>query len=153
MDRTASALAALLIAASAGMPAWAARAQYDFNPGWKLMVGDPAGAHQPGFDDRAWKRVMLPRAWNEDDAYARDIIDHSTGIAWYRKRFSIKDRAPGQKAFIEFEGAPGGRGVRQRPPHRPTRERGDGLRLRHRRRAGRGRERGGGAYRKPLGLP
>lgn len=105
MDRTASALAALLIAASAGTPAWAARAEYDFNPGWKLMVGDPAGAHQPAFDDGAWKQVTLPRAWNEDDAYARDIVDHSTGIAWYRKRFTVKDRAPGQKVFIEFEGA------------------------------------------------
>lgn len=105
MDRTALALAALLIAAPAGTPAWAARSQYDFNPGWKLTVGDPAGAHQPGFDDGVWKKVTLPRAWNEDDAYARDIVDHSTGIAWYRKRFTIKDRMPGQKVFIEFEGA------------------------------------------------
>ncbi|RNF30793.1 beta-galactosidase, partial [Massilia aurea] len=105
MDSTALALAVLLAAASAATPAWAARAQYDFNPGWKLTVGDPAGAHLPGFDDGAWKPVTLPRAWNEDDAYARDIVDHSTGIAWYRKRFTIEDRAPGQKVFIEFEGA------------------------------------------------
>ncbi len=69
------------------------------------MVGDPAGAQAPGFDDGAWKPVTLPRAWNEIDAYARDIVDHSTGIAWYRKRFTIKDHKPGQKVFIEFEGA------------------------------------------------
>ena len=105
MDRTVLALATLWAAASAATPARAARAQYDFNPGWKLMVGDPAGAHQPGFDDGAWKPVTLRRAWNEDDAYARDIVDHSTRIAWYRKRFTIEDRAPGQKVFIEFEGA------------------------------------------------
>jgi hypothetical protein len=95
-------LAALVAAAPA---AHAARAEYDFNPGWKLHVGDPAGAAEPGFDDAAWKAVSLPRAWNEDDAFAKDIVDHSTGVAWYRKRFTLKDFKPGQKVFLEFEGA------------------------------------------------
>ena len=94
-------LAALLASA----PALAERAQYDFNPGWKLLVGDPPGAAQPAFDDAAWKPVTLPRAWNEDDAFAKDIVDHSTGVAWYRKRFTLKDLKPGQKVFLEFEGA------------------------------------------------
>ncbi|RZA33485.1 MAG: DUF4982 domain-containing protein [Lysobacteraceae bacterium] len=89
----------------ASTPALAERAQYDFNPGWKLLVGDPAGAAQPTFDDAAWKPVTLPRAWNEDDAFAKDIVDHSTGVAWYRKRFTIKSLKPGQKVFLEFEGA------------------------------------------------
>ncbi|WP_313032871.1 glycoside hydrolase family 2 protein [Massilia alkalitolerans] len=101
LQLSAFALAAFFAAA----PAHADRAQYDFNPGWKLMVGDPAGASQAGFDDRAWKPVTLPRAWNEDDAFAKDIVDHSTGVAWYRKRFSVKDLKPGQKVFLEFEGA------------------------------------------------
>ncbi|CAN7468317.1 glycoside hydrolase family 2 protein [Massilia sp. LjRoot122] len=94
-------LAALLASA----PALAERAQYDFNPGWKLLVGDPPGAAQPSFDDDAWKPVTLPRAWNEDDAFAKDIVDHSLGVAWYRKRFTLKDLKPGQKVFLEFEGA------------------------------------------------
>ena len=98
---SAFALAALVAAA----PACAERAQYDFNPGWKLMVGDPAGAAQPSFDDAGWKAVSLPRAWNEDDAFAKDIVDHSTGVAWYRKRFKLADLKPGQKVFLEFEGA------------------------------------------------
>lgn len=102
---SALALAWLLAALLAAAPAWAARAQYDFNPGWKLLVGDPPGAASPGFDDKLWKPVTLPRAWNEDDAFARDIVDHSTGIAWYRKRFTIPDLAPGARVFLEFEGA------------------------------------------------
>ncbi len=101
LSLSAFALAAFFAAA----PAHAERAQYDFNPGWKLMVGDPAGASQAGFDDKAWKPVTLPRAWNEDDAFAKDIVDHSTGVAWYRKRFRVKDLKPGQKVFLEFEGA------------------------------------------------
>jgi beta-galactosidase len=96
-------LAGLL--AAAAFPAHAGRALHDFNPGWKLLVGDPADAAQPGFDDSAWKAVTLPRAWNEDDAFAKDITEHATGVAWYRKHFKLPDLKPGQKVFIEFEGA------------------------------------------------
>ncbi|MET0320193.1 MAG: sugar-binding domain-containing protein [Duganella sp.] len=86
-------------------PAHAARQTYNFNPGWRLAVADPAEAATVGFDDSRWQRVTLPRAWNEDDAFGRDIVDHATGIAWYRKRFSLPAQARGQKVFLEFEGA------------------------------------------------
>ncbi|HEX8071108.1 MAG TPA: DUF4982 domain-containing protein [Pyrinomonadaceae bacterium] len=80
------------------------RAKYNFNSGWKLFVGDPAGAEAPGFDDAAWQDVTLPRAWNEDDAFRKDIKDLSTGVAWYRKRFVLPADAAGRKVFVEFEG-------------------------------------------------
>jgi beta-galactosidase len=80
------------------------RAKYNFNSGWKLFVGDPAGAEAPGFDDSAWKDVTLPRAWNEDDAFRKDIKDLSTGVAWYRKRFRLPAGSAGMKVFLEFEG-------------------------------------------------
>jgi len=96
---------ALACAFFAATPARADRAQYDFNPGWKLHVGDPKEAAQASFDDKAWKAVTLPRAWNEDDAFGKDIVDHSTGVAWYRKHFALPNLRPGQKVFIEFEGA------------------------------------------------
>ncbi|HLM56342.1 MAG TPA: DUF4982 domain-containing protein [Pyrinomonadaceae bacterium] len=79
------------------------RAEYNFNSGWKLFVGDAKGAEEPGFDDSAWKDVTLPRAWNEDDAFRKDIKDLSTGVVWYRKRFRLPD-AEGRKVFLEFEG-------------------------------------------------
>jgi beta-galactosidase len=96
---------ALACAFLAAAPARADRLQYDFNPGWKLHVGDPKDAAQASFDDKAWKAVTLPRAWNEDDAFGKDIVDHSTGVAWYRKHFALPNLRPGQKVFIEFEGA------------------------------------------------
>ena len=95
----------LICAFLAAMPVQAERLQYDFNPGWKLYVGDPKDAAQPAFDDGAWKAVTLPRAWNEDDAFRKDIVDHTTGIAWYRKHFALPTRAAGGKVFLEFEGA------------------------------------------------
>lgn len=98
-------LLAVALAAGCALPAHATRSVYNFNPGWRLAVADDAAAAQPAFDDAAWKRVTLPRAWNEDDAFAKDIVDHSTGIAWYRKRFTLPAAAQGRKVFIEFEGA------------------------------------------------
>ncbi|TWI69523.1 glycosyl hydrolase family 2 [Pseudoduganella lurida] len=100
---------AALLACATGMlvalPAHAERTVYNFNPGWRLAVADTPQAAQAAFDDAKWQRVTLPRAWNEDDAFRKDIVDHSTGIAWYRKHFTLPKGAAGGKVFIEFEGA------------------------------------------------
>ncbi|MDT5272623.1 MAG: beta-galactosidase [Acidobacteriota bacterium] len=80
------------------------RVKYNFNSGWKLFVGDPAGAEAPGFDDSSWKDVTTPHAWNEDDAFKKDIKDLSTGVAWYRKRFRLPAGSADAKVFLEFEG-------------------------------------------------
>ena len=82
----------------------APRAIYNFNPGWKLFVGDPTNAAAPGFDDSAWKPVTLPHAWNEDSAFKVSIHDLPTGIAWYRKHFKLPPDAAGRKVFLEFQG-------------------------------------------------
>lgn len=87
-------------AASAGEP----RATYDFNPSWKLHVGDPEGAQDAGFDDSGWKAVTLPHAWNEDDAFKKAINRVATGIAWYRKSFKLPADSAGKKVYLEFEG-------------------------------------------------
>lgn len=80
------------------------RLTLNFNPGWRLFVGDPAGAEQPDFDDSGWEPVTLPRAWNEDDAFRLAIHDHRTGVAWYRKRFVLPPDTASRKVFVEFEG-------------------------------------------------
>ncbi|TDH29080.1 glycoside hydrolase family 2 protein [Segetibacter sp. 3557_3] len=85
-------------------PGRAQRVKYNFNPGWKVFVGDAKGLEQPGADDASWKKVTLPWAWNEDEAFRKDIVDLSTGIAWYRKCFKLPASAKGQKIFLEFEG-------------------------------------------------
>lgn len=82
----------------------ASRATYNFNPGWKLLVGDSKGAATPTFDDAEWKPVTLPHAWNEDSAFKVAIADLPTGIAWYRKHFKLPAGSGGKKVFLEFEG-------------------------------------------------
>lgn len=93
------------VAANAAAALESARTTYNFNLGWRMSAGDAPAAAQPTFDDSGWKAVSLPRAWNEDDAFSRDIVDHSTGIAWYRKHFTLPKKAGTHKVFLEFEGA------------------------------------------------
>jgi beta-galactosidase len=89
---------------SSAFSAPAPRELYNFNSGWKLLIGDPAGAEASDFDDKQWKDVTLPHAWNEDAAFKVSIAEHPTRIAWYRKHFKLSADAAGRKVFLEFEG-------------------------------------------------
>jgi beta-galactosidase len=82
----------------------APRLKYNFNPDWRVQVGDAAGAEAPGFDDANWGRHTLPWAWNEEEAFKKDIKDLSTGVAWYRKHFRLPATTANHKVFLEFEG-------------------------------------------------
>ncbi len=76
----------------------AQRTKYNFNSDWNVHTGDDSAS------STTWKKVTLPYAWNEDEAFKKDIADLSTGIAWYRKSFTLPASAADQKIFIEFEG-------------------------------------------------
>jgi len=104
-------LAALLF--SVGAPALAhdasqvvasPRATWNLNPGWRMAMGEQPGAERDGFDDRGWTEVTLPHAFNEKEAFARDIKKLSTGITWYRKRIVLPARPADGRALLEFEG-------------------------------------------------
>ena len=83
---------------------FAQRQKLNFNSDWKVWIGDTSTASEATFKDDSWKKVTLPYAWNEDDAFQKDIADLRTGIAWYRKHFKLPSTAQGQKIFLEFEG-------------------------------------------------
>ena len=80
------------------------RVKFNFNSQWKVLVDDPNGAQAVDFNDAAWKQVTLPYAWNEDEAFKKDIHNLTTGIAWYRKHFKIPAEFADRKVFLEFEG-------------------------------------------------
>lgn len=80
------------------------RTKYNFNSDWKVFVGDVSGAEVSDFKDADWKKVTTPYAWNEDEAFKKDIKDLSTGIAWYRKHFKLPASTNEKKIFLEFEG-------------------------------------------------
>ncbi|MBN1796531.1 MAG: DUF4982 domain-containing protein [Sedimentisphaerales bacterium] len=90
--------------AAAYEPSDTHRIKYNFNPGWKFLIGDPNGAERIDFDDSKWENITTPRAFNEDDAFKKHIHNLSTGIAWYRKHFKVPAEHKGRKVFLEFEG-------------------------------------------------
>ncbi len=77
-----------------------ARETYNFNSDWVIdyTVTDT-------LKSLGTKRVTLPHAWNEDDAYRVPIAQMSTGKVRYVKRFKLPESAVGKKVFVEFEGA------------------------------------------------
>jgi beta-galactosidase len=101
-------LTALTLAAP---PAAAQRQRLSMDPGWRFTLGDPQGAQQAAFDDRAWRRLDLPHDWSIEGTPSQDAPAGGrggyfpTGIGWYRKAFRLPAGAAGHEAWLEFDGA------------------------------------------------
>ncbi|MBQ1938987.1 MAG: DUF4982 domain-containing protein, partial [Alistipes sp.] len=80
------------------------RQKYNFNAEWLLRVGDTPEAREVRYSDADWKRVTLPRPFNEDEAFRLDIHDLTDTIVWYRKHFRLPADSRQKKVFVEFEG-------------------------------------------------
>lgn len=91
----------LLLALGFGL---SARETYNFNPGWLLSIGDTPDAAEVKYDDSGWKKITLPHAFNEDEAFKVSIYELTDTVAWYRKHFKIPASDKGRKVFLEFEG-------------------------------------------------
>ncbi len=92
-----------LLAFSMFFPAQA-REHYNFNSDWRLSIGDTPQAANSTFDDSSWKKISLPHAFNEDEAFKVGIAQMTDTVAWYRKHFKVPASAKGKKVFLEFEG-------------------------------------------------
>jgi len=107
---TGSLACALAALAAAAIPAQGQRQRLSMDPGWRFTLGDPAGAEQPGFDDRQWRALDLPHDWSIEGTPAEDAPAGGrggyfpTGIGWYRKAFRLPAGAGGRAAWLEFDG-------------------------------------------------
>ena len=88
------------------------RLTYNFDPEWKFIKADPAGAQAMDFNDRAWGVVSLPHTYNDTDTFDdwslpghRGEQNQWSGRTWYRKPFIVPKSFEGRKIYIEFEGA------------------------------------------------
>lgn len=97
-------LFAIILFLALGYGTALARETYNFNSDWLLTIGDRDGADKPGYNDSEWKKVTLPHAFNEDEAFKVAIASMTDTVAWYRKHFRLPSSAKGKKIFIEFEG-------------------------------------------------
>lgn len=80
------------------------REKYNFNSRWCFHVGDKSNAQTVSFDDRSWRKITLPYAFNEDEAFKVAIDQLMDTVVWYRKHFKLPKSSKGRKIFLEFEG-------------------------------------------------
>lgn len=79
------------------------REKYNFNSQWLLHVGDIQGAEKNSFSDKDWKKVTLPHAFNEDEAFKVGIENMTDTISWYRKHFKLPKTAKGKKCLLSLK--------------------------------------------------
>ena len=88
----------------------AERLSLNFNPDWRFIKEDPAGAQAPDFDDHTWSSVSTPHTYNDVDTFDnwstpghRGEQIQWGGRTWYRKTFAAPSAWKDRKVFIEFE--------------------------------------------------
>ena len=82
------------------------RAVQNFNPGWRFLKADSAGAEKPDFDDSAWEVANLPHGLEILGENASGCRNYQ-GPAWYRKRFQAAPPVAGERTFLYFEAVMG----------------------------------------------
>jgi beta-galactosidase len=88
------------------------RLDLNFDPDWKFIKADPAGASNADFTARSWISVSLPHTYNDTDTFDdfslaghRGEQNQWGGRTWYRKTFSLPENYRGKKIYIEFQAA------------------------------------------------
>jgi beta-galactosidase len=87
-----------------------ARETFPFDAGWRFQQGDATGAEQITFDDSHWQRVSVPHDWSIAGPFAETNLTGGagaflpSGVAWYRKTFSLPKNEIGRRVFVEFDG-------------------------------------------------
>jgi beta-galactosidase len=82
------------------------RSVLDFNPGWRFLKTDAAGAERPDFDDSTWEAASLPHSLEVLGANESGGRNYQ-GPAWYRKRFQVAAPAAGGRVVVYFEAVMG----------------------------------------------
>lgn len=87
------------------------RRTLNLNPDWRFIREDVPAAETPEFDASQWQTVSCPHTWNDIDTFDNfGTAGHQgeselwTGVAWYRKEFTLPAADKGKRVFVEFEG-------------------------------------------------
>lgn len=83
----------------------AVRDKYNFNSEWLLYVGDIPEAKEVRFQDTDWKKVTLPRPFNEDEAFRLSIEQLTDTVMWYRKHFRLPADSKNKKSLLNLKGS------------------------------------------------
>lgn len=81
-----------------------------FNKDWKFFLGDDSSAITSDYVDSAWRTLNLPHDWSIEGSFSQDNPARPeggalpTGIAWYRKTFTLPASSGDKNVFIDFDG-------------------------------------------------
>jgi beta-galactosidase len=95
---------------SASPPKSPTRLTLSFDAGWRFSIAAQPGADQPVFDDTAWRKLDVPHDWSIEGPFASSNPTRGagaflpSGVAWYRKHFSLPQNLAGRRVFIQFDG-------------------------------------------------
>jgi beta-galactosidase len=87
-----------------------ARSVVDFNSDWKFFQGDQALAEETSLDDSSWRTVNVPHDWSIAGPVDPKNLSgpaggfFPTGIAWYRKSFSLPAKDAHRHVYVAFDG-------------------------------------------------
>jgi beta-galactosidase len=81
-----------------------------FNDGWRFLLGGAPNAEQPEFNDDSWSPVRLPHDWAIAGPFDPRLDPQTgalpiSGIAWYRKSFTLPADNGHRYYSVEFDGA------------------------------------------------
>src|SRR5690606_30890995 len=93
------------------IPASAASSEtISFDSNWRFFQGNATGAEAIQFDDSAWRVLNVPHDWSIEGPFAETNATRGSGaflpsgIAWYRKSFSLNSNTAGRSTWVEFDG-------------------------------------------------
>ncbi|HVT80483.1 MAG TPA: glycoside hydrolase family 2 TIM barrel-domain containing protein, partial [Phycisphaerae bacterium] len=106
-------------------PLFADRTTINFDKDWRFFRGEPpapapaqplSGNYAPidpasfAMKDDSWRKVDVPHDWSIEGPFDEKAATNAaggflpSGVAWYRKTFTVPGDAKGKRVFIEFDG-------------------------------------------------
>lgn len=87
-----------------------ARTEQNFNFDWLFSLQDSEDAKNNSYDDRSWKKVVLPHDWSMESDFKADAVMGNegaylpAGTGWYRKSFNVPKEWSGKIVKLVFDG-------------------------------------------------
>jgi beta-galactosidase len=84
----------------------AGRIVFNFNEGWRFMLGDVEHGEAVTLDDSAWSVVCAPHTVRLEPSEASGCRNYQ-GVCWYRKHFTMPQEMEGKEVTLHFEAVMG----------------------------------------------
>lgn len=110
MNPSLSGIAFLAASLLASLLPVSARTIESLDQGWAFFQGDANGAEKPEFDSSAWRKLDVPHDWSVEGDFSKDAATTGSGgwlpsgVAWYRKEFTVPAGTKGKRVWVEFDG-------------------------------------------------